>query len=265
MNDRHTFFLGGHDLEMVTIRELLETEAPGRFHDKGLGWGARASAYRDEIEACRALGRLPVLVELENDLGGDALLVIDHHGERASAQTRTALEQVFDLLALPRARWTRWHALVAANDRGYIAGLVAAGATRDEIARVRAADRAAQGITAEQEADAERAVAMASRLVEGRLTVVHAVHPRLAAVEDRLCPQLGGPGVENLLLLTPHEVNFSGDGRLVTALDQRFPGGWYGGALPAQGYWGRSGEAPRIIDFLTAEIARQPSGAPQVE
>lgn len=254
MNERLTFFLGGHDLEMLTIRELLEAEAPGRVHDEGLGWGARASAYRDEIAACRARGDTPVLVELDNDLGLEALVVVDHHGERAGEDAQTSLEQVFALLRLPRERWTRWHELVAANDRAYIPGLVAAGATRDEIARVRAADRAAQGITPQEEAEAERALAHATRLCNGRLTVVRAPHARLAAVEDRLRPELGGPGVENLLLIAPSEVNFSGGGRVVAALDRRFPGGWYGGALPSQGFWGHAGGLPPIVDFVAGEL-----------
>lgn len=35
------FFLGGHDLEMLAIRELLEEYAPGSFFDKGLSWGGQ--------------------------------------------------------------------------------------------------------------------------------------------------------------------------------------------------------------------------------
>jgi hypothetical protein len=254
MKARLTFFLGGHDLEMLAIRELLEAEAAGRFHDKALRWGARASAYRDEIEACLRRGETPVLVELDDDLGLDALVVVDHHGERAGEDEATSLEQVFALLELPRERWTRWHELVAANDRAYVPGLVAAGATREEIARVRAADRAAQGITPEDEAEAERAIARASRLCDGRLTVVRAAHARLAAVEDRLRPELGGPGALNLLLIAPDEVDFAGDGRVVTALARRFPGGWYGGALPARGFWGHAGELPGVVNFVAEEV-----------
>ena len=63
------FFLGGHDLEMLTIRELLEKAAPGRFHDKRLAWGARATEYKEEIGACLHRGETPVLVELKDDLG----------------------------------------------------------------------------------------------------------------------------------------------------------------------------------------------------
>ena len=62
------FFLGGRDLEMVTIRDLLATEAPERFFDKGLGWGAKASAYREEIDRILSTNATPVLVELIDDV-----------------------------------------------------------------------------------------------------------------------------------------------------------------------------------------------------
>jgi hypothetical protein len=254
MNARSTFFLGGRDLEMLAIRELLEQAAPGRFHDKDLSWGARASAYRDEIDACLRRGDTPVLVELEDDLGLDAQVIVDHHGRRAGQDAKTSLEQVFDLLELPPEQWTRWHSLVAANDRAYIPGLLAAGATPAEVARVRAADRAAQGITREEDAEAEIALRQAERLCDGRLTVVTAGHARLAAVEDRLHAALGGPGFENLLLIAPGEVNFSGDGRVVLALDRRFPGGWYGGALPAQGFWGHAGRPEGLVEAVVAAV-----------
>lgn len=42
------FFLGGRDLEMLTIRDLMAEHAPGRFHDKGLPWGAKASDCQGE-------------------------------------------------------------------------------------------------------------------------------------------------------------------------------------------------------------------------
>jgi hypothetical protein len=159
-SERHVFFLGGQDLEMVTIRDLLAEHAPGRFHDKGLAWGAKASDYREEIEACLQRGETPVLIELQNDLGRDPsrVMVVDHHGERAGKDRPTSLHQVFDLLGLPAERWTRWFELVAANDRGYIPEMGKMGATREEIEKVRAADRAAQGTTSEEEAAGEKAV-----------------------------------------------------------------------------------------------------------
>ncbi len=252
------FFLGGRDLEMVEIRALLEREAPGRFHDCGLAWGAIASAYREQIEAALKMGATPVLVELTNDIGlsPSRALIVDHHGLMAGAGTPTSLEQVFRLLGLDQSRWTRWMGLVSANDRAYIPGLQGAGASRDEIAQIRALDRAAQGVTAEDEAEAALAVAAAKGLFGNHLTVVRMSRARLAAVEDRLHPALGGPGVENLLLLSDAEVNFSGQGFAVLALNDRFPGGWYGGALPDRGFWGRADTPPELLQFLRRLLDR---------
>src|SRR5947209_1249501 len=121
---KYIFFLGGRDLEMSTIRELLSSHAQGRFHDRGLAWGARTSAYRDEIARALEAGQTPVLVELEDDVGLDParVVVVDHHGTKAGHDRPTSLEQVFALLGRPRDEWSRWFALVAANDRAHIRG-----------------------------------------------------------------------------------------------------------------------------------------------
>lgn len=86
--DTLTFFLGGQDLEMQTIRELLEESVPGQLYDKKLGWGAKASAYNEEIGQSLGTGCTPVLIELENDieLMEEQCLVVDHHGERAGTE-----------------------------------------------------------------------------------------------------------------------------------------------------------------------------------
>jgi len=251
------FFLGGHDLEMLTIRELLRAHATDQFCDKGLSWGAKASAYRDEIEQALASGLTPVLVELENDieLGQDGIVVVDHHGPLAGAAAPTALHQVFGLLGLPPEAWTRRLELVAANDRGHIAGMAAVGATREEIVAIRAADRAAQGITADEERQGEAALETLRTVGNGRLTIVDLPHNRTATVTDRLAPELGGSGYENLLVISPGEVNFYGDGHLITALAERFPGGWYGGNLPERGFWGHGGPVPELIPFVEARLA----------
>jgi hypothetical protein len=234
------FFLGGHDLEMLTIRGLLEQYASGRFCDKGLAWGARASDYREEIESALARGARPVLIELTLDLGvpEDTVVVIDHHGRRAGSTHPTSLHQVFALLDLPKAAWTRWHELVAANDRGYIPALLAIGATQAEIQKIREADRKAQGVTAEEEAAAEEALRTLQILADGDLTVVVLPHAHTSPLCDRLEPALGGGGFRNLLISSPGQLNFYGAGEIVNALNEKFPGGWYGGALPERGFWG---------------------------
>ncbi|MGQ0593063.1 MAG: hypothetical protein ACT4QB_10550 [Gammaproteobacteria bacterium] len=260
------FFLGGNDLEMQTIRALLEETAPGRFHDKHLRWGARASAYRQEIEHALSASLTPVLVELQDDLGLDPgrVVIVDHHGEQAGSDKPTSLQQIFALLGLPAGRWTRWFTLVAANDRGHIAEMLGVGATPEEIVRVRAADRAAQGISPEEERAGEEAVRRAETLAKGRgrLTLVRLPHDHTATytatVTDRLDPTLGGPGFKNLVVLCPDEVNFFGSGDLVAAIDRRFPGGWYGGALPHYGFWGRAGSGQEVLMFLLDQLDARP-------
>ena len=251
------FFLGGYDLEMVTIRDLLAQEGIP-YHDKGLSWGAKASDYRAEIETTLAQGQVPVLVELANDLRLDLaqVILVDHHGAYAGEGRPTSLHQVCTLLALPPERWTRWYELVAANDWGYIPALVAMGATQEEIVKIRAADRAAQGITVAEEAEGEKATAGAKTMAAGKLTVVELPHARTATVTDRLAPELGGPGYENLVVCSPDQVNFFGAGELVRALDEAFPGGWYGGALPERGFWGHGEPLPEVLPVLLERLGK---------
>lgn len=245
------FLLGGHDLEMLTIRELLQAHAPDSFIDKRLGWGAAASAYRVEIEDAWQSGHTPVLVELIDDIGLDErAVIIDHHGPLAGADKPTALHQVFALLGLPPEAWTRWIELVAANDRGHIRGMLKVGATMEEIVAIRAADRAAQGITEEQEQQAAKAILSVETACNARLTVVRLPHNRTAAVADRFAPELGGPGYENLLVISLQEVNFFGKGVAISALANEFPGGWYGGSLPEYGFWGHGEPLPDVLSFL---------------
>ncbi len=265
MNNPPVFFLGGHDLEMVTIRDLLAAEGV-RFHDCGLDWGAKASAYLPAIRAALAAGHRPVLVELANDLPPDLAAQvdwIDHHGPRAGADQPTSLHQVFARLGLPPAGWTRRHDLVAANDRGHIPAMLALNppATRDELLAIRAADRAAQGCTPEDEAAARAAIAARESRAGGQLTVLHLATLRTSPAADLMEPALGGPGYANLLILTPGGVNFFGSGSHVQSLTQAFPGGWYGGALPERGFWGHAAvDAPAVVRWLEQHLTPEAQG-----
>jgi len=250
------FFLGGYDLEMVTIRDLLATEEQS-FCDQQLAWGAKASAYAAQIERALNTGHTPVLIELQPDLAlaDERVVILDHHGQRAGRARPTALEQVFALLHVPAERWTRWFALVSANDRGHVRAMRALDppATPEELRRVRAADRAAQGITAVQEQQAARAIAGARILADGKLTVVDLPHDRVAAAADQLEPALGGAGYENLLVYTPRDVDFFGDGQVIAGLVQRYPGGWFGGSLPVYGFWGHAQARPTPEEVIALQ------------
>jgi hypothetical protein len=252
------YFLGGADLEMRTIAGLL-TQAHVRCVDLGLGWGARASAYADHISLALAAGASVVMVELEWDLPvyqaeleAGRIVLIDHHNARAGADQASALRQVFNRLALPETRWTRELALIEANDIGYLPAMAAMHASKDEMRRIRALDRQAQGVSVWEEQSVRDA--MDAREVLNALTILRLPHDRASVAVDFMEPLLGGPGYQNLLVLGQKEINFYGAGDWVLALHRQFPGGWYGGALPARGYWGCAAiaQSDAVMRYLRA-------------
>ncbi len=261
------FFLGGNDLEMEAVRRLLHYRKipPECIHDKRLGWGARLSDYRDELERLPE-GAVPVLLELEIDLRppDTGIVILDHHGESAGRDQPTALEQLWRLLEMPADLWGKKEfedfPLIAANDRGHIAAMRRLGASDEQIAAIRARDRLAQGITEIQENQAEAAVDERRTVAGGALTIVNLPHDKTATVTDRLHGKY-----ENLLVLSPEEINFFGEGRWIHLLDKRFPGGWRGGELPETGYWGhgidRKTRPPVVEQTLVAAIAQNRQSA----
>lgn len=229
------YFLGGRDLEMVEIARVLSEHNICTF-DHALDWShAMFSAYAEDIRSAVSSDRRAVLVELREIPPEVRSLVdvIDHHGPE-SGHLPTSLEQVFARLGIARLSWEQ--ELIAANDKGYIEGMAAIGASPEEMNRIRLLDRQAQGITAEQEADAVAAVALRDESA-GSLTIVALPHEKTATVTDRLSASLGGPGYKNLLVESPFELSFFGEGRLILELVHRF-GGYCGGNLPHKGYWG---------------------------
>ncbi|OGZ69274.1 MAG: hypothetical protein A3D44_01120 [Candidatus Staskawiczbacteria bacterium RIFCSPHIGHO2_02_FULL_42_22] len=209
---------------------------------------------------------------------GTPVVVIDHHGTRSGepASVLQLLEVLnsrtryngsiylggeskhhqkvgFELSAATR----RWVELIAANDAGYIPAMLALGATPDEVARIRALDRSAQGITPAHETEAERALANAE--VKGRLTVVMLMHTKTATIADRLfgrCDQL-------LVASNNGEVNFYGDGALCAKLKEKFDG-WSGGSglgkTGQNAFWGvgegNGNLAQEVISFITDHLKK---------
>jgi len=241
------FFLGGRDLEMATIAELLAEHAPGAIvFDKKLSWGAKASDYAEELQQIMNSGRTAVLIELEPDLELPAgrLLWIDHHNERAGVDRPTSLEQTLRLLDIgegdvPPDTWRHWQ-LVSANDKGHIREMLKLRPqpTQEEMIDIRRLDRSAVGVTEKEEAEAKEAIERRQTLAGGELTVVHLSHQRASAVADLMDSLLGGPGFENLLVQCPGELYFWGAGGYVNKLHEKL-GGFKGGALPERGFWGK--------------------------
>lgn len=195
--DNMFFLLGGKDLEMEEICQILkEKQIP--FADAGLIWdNAKLSAYR------QAIGENPDKViygvELEADM--DLPLnykAIDHHNELSGGLS--SLEQVAKILDVTLS-WEQ--KLIAANDRGHIRAMKRLGATDKEIDDIRQRDRKAQGVTEEDERLAMESIDNNSTII-GNLRIVKSLTSCFSAVCDRLYPYA------NLLVYTDDEWTFYG-------------------------------------------------------
>lgn len=253
---------------MREIKNLLSRYASEvTIYDASLVWGACASDYRSEI-AQLPRRDCPVLIELENDLDlpaafvkadwkPRAVLLIDHHNDRAGADAPTSIEQIVDLFHLHEKlspEEQRRLELVSANDRGHICAMrsLDRAGSPDEIAKIRRDDRVAQGVTADDETAAREAIACREELLNSEMTVVRTRSDRTSPVVDFLHPELGGPDFKTLVVETPSSTNVFASGPVIQHL-VRYAGDrrhWYGGMLPKSGFWG-SNEIP------AAEIRRE--------
>lgn len=254
-------FCGGYDAEMLEIIRVCR-EAGVEVIDHHLGWGASVDSYKEEIAEAFAAGKVPVLVELDGAEDVPGAIVVDHHNENVG--NPASILQVLNLLGLQPSRRQQ---LIAANDTGYIPGMLAFGATPEEVAEVRLLDRSAQGITPEQEADAERAIAAAEE-VNG-VTIIRMAHSKTATVCDRLF----NPEKEQRLLILSEdgETNFFGNGELCLALQGKDTGekttegytiydhfgGWVGGNLPTNGFWGGYADQKEVEAFVVEWFAKK--------
>ena len=168
-DNQYIFFIGGKDLEMETIKQLLSAHNQP-YIDKNLGWGAKTSAYEAEISRAAADGKTPVVIELEQDCKlPENAINIDHHNQNAGRPA--SVLQICDLLGIEKTRDLQ---LIGANDAAYIPGMMEMGAAPEEIARVRRRDRMCQGITEEQEKEAERAISKKEEICG--VTIVRMAH-----------------------------------------------------------------------------------------
>jgi len=140
--------LGGQDLEMLTIKAILRKEKIN-FFDKGLAWGAKLSSYKNELEKFSDDYTI-YGIELEEDVElPENYKRIDHHNDFSDKEA-----SLLQLLTLLGKKPTREEKLIAHNDVGHIKAMECFGATKGEIADIRKRDRAIQGVTAKEEAQA---------------------------------------------------------------------------------------------------------------
>ena len=200
-NSDKLFLLGGYDLEMLTIKQILGGRDGCIVVDKHLRWdNALLSAYQEYLLQYEDIDIYGI------ELVEDVLLPahyhrIDHHNEKCSKPS--SLEQVALLLNLSLNREQQ---LVAANDKGYIPAMLEQHATNDEISSIRYRDRAAQGITKEDEKKAELSIEK-YLMRYGDLIVVKSLTSHFSPICDRLFPY------ERLLVYTDVEWMFYGKGK----------------------------------------------------
>jgi len=201
LSSQKVFLLGGYDLEMVTIKQMLEEREDSIVIDKHLKWdNAKLSAYQQELPSYP--DNAIYGIELQEDMTPPAKYTrIDHHNDWD--QKLSALEQVAEIVGV---QLNRHQQLVAANDKGYIPAMQALGATNEEIDRIRRSDRAAQGITDEEEMQAEKSITGNLERC-GTLTIVKSITSRFSPICDRLFPY------NQLLIYTDREWMYYGEGK----------------------------------------------------
>jgi hypothetical protein len=246
---KYIFLLGGHDLEMTEIRNILEQHQIA-YRDNNLAWGAKLSSYKDEFDD----EHIYVGVELIADCKlPKHYLEIDHHNTKSNLPS--SIEQVANLLGI---ELNRRHNLIAANDKGYIPAMIAMQATPDEIETIRILDRKAQGVTAIDEQLGERSIQQ-NRCDEKGVIIIQSLTSKFSVIADRLFPS------NKLLIYSDHELTYYGKG--VSLLIQEFENlitkkiAFYGGGI--DGFFGivhgylSCGELKelksRIVEIITAD------------
>ena len=191
--EKKLFLLGGYDLEMITIRELLislgfeEITSPvdfmsgDYFADRHLKWGASVDSYRDLLTFHGKIYGIELTVTDESILP-ENYVIIDHHNERNNLPS--SIEQVAEILEI---ELTHRQKLIAANDRGYIPAMLALDASPEEISDIRRSDRQAQGVTENDELLAEKSL-KESVTFRNDLIIIESLTPRFSAIADRIYP-----------------------------------------------------------------------------
>ncbi|MEA3491485.1 MAG: hypothetical protein U9R27_06260 [Campylobacterota bacterium] len=232
---KRVFLLGGYDLEMRTIKKLLDRYAQV-YYDHSLSWGAKLGSYSDRLKN----NYLYIGIELIEDIELPAnYLTIDHHNEKQ--KNKSSLEQVADTLGV---QLSRQEMLIALNDSGYIPAMREFGASQNEIDEIRKKDRKAQGVTKKDEQLAIESIKMQKK--EGNTTVVKAFTDKFSPIADRLYGK-------NILIYNDSKLNYYGDGieKIVTMFrhiveEQK---AYYGGGFGFFGFDEHSFSKSEILEF----------------
>lgn len=156
-NKKKVFLLGGADLEMTTIKKLLE-EYNHIVVDKGLNWSnAKLDAYAEELQKFSSEDYVIYGVELQENCPTPVNYIrIDHHNDFQDRQS--SLGQVAEIIG---HKLTEEEQLIAENDKGYYPAMekylsekypdMSSGDKCKKMDDVRIKDRKEQGVTLEEE------------------------------------------------------------------------------------------------------------------
>ena len=262
---KRIWIVPNNDLEAKTIIEMLQREGEEIFVT-GQAWGASWEKLEEEIKAkiaeAKQNGQEVYGVELQGDLEG--AINVDHHtyGEDDRSNPKSSIEQVAEILGV---ELTLDEQFVAANDKGYIPAMEKLGSElgissedlKEIIANIRMRDREMQGVTIEQEAQAQEAVERLGEIKEKRVYIqLDLPHSKTSTVTDRLYGKY-----DNLLITSEDgETNFYGTTEIIQMLNEKFPGGWSGGQLDqGSGFWGGYADQEAIKNAVQEVITRQQS------
>lgn len=193
------FLLGGYDLEMIEIKNIL-VENNQDFLDNSLSWGAKLSSYQDALNEIQNKSRLIIAVELLNDIPTPTnFLNIDHHNN--FNHLPSSIEQVANFLEI---ELTDYQKLVAINDVEHIKGLKKAGASKEKIEELRQKDRFYQGVTQEDEFLALKE--LTSKKYQNNCCIIKTTLSKFSPLTDKL-------EEENLIVYSDKEMIYYGKNR----------------------------------------------------
>ena len=254
------WIIPNNDLEAKTIIEMLQREEE-EFLVTGQTWGASwdnlEEELKEKIEEAKRDGKAVYGVELQGDSNG--AMNVDHHtyGEDDRSNSKSSIEQVAEILGI---ELTLDEQFVSANDKGYIPAMEKLGAElglneedlQKIISNIRMRDREMQGITLEQEAQAQEAVEQLGEIKGKREYIqLDLPHSKTSTVTDRLYGKY-----ENLLITSGDgETNFYGITDIIKMLNEKFPGGWSGGQLDqGSGFWGGYADQNAIKEAVQSMV-----------
>lgn len=226
-------------------------------------WGASYDNVEpDIVEAINNKENISLYVwELEgknNNIFKHDCMNLDHHkyNEDDRSNILSSLEQLANVIG---KQLTIAEIFGAINDTKYISGMreYAKEIGMDEkeaeelISKVRYMDRFVQGITVEQEKQAEEAL---KDLVvqENGLYVVNLPHSKCATITDRLYGQY-----DNILIICGDgEIDFYGKGSICGDLLNQFQGWRNGGDPEASGYWCGNADPAAVLEFVNESLEK---------